>query len=148
MNNNTMMTNKKYLIRNNVFETNSSSCHSISISKNECKYDTIIPDSDGVITFDGGEFGWEIVKYRGVLDKCDYVATMIKELEDDRLKDIFEQTVKEHTGASEIQYNFGEYAYIDHQSVYSETLTSLDMNEMKELLFNPSSYVQTDNDNH
>ena len=45
------------LIRNSVFETNSSSCHSISIGKSDV-YDSVTPDEDGIIRIKPMEFGW------------------------------------------------------------------------------------------
>ena len=49
---------KKMLIRTGVFETNSSSCHSVSVA-DETKpfiFDTIYPDLDGKITVKGGQY--------------------------------------------------------------------------------------------
>lgn len=47
------------LIRNSVFETNSSSTHSITIGS-YTDFDTIIPDYNGNITVPTMEFGWQI----------------------------------------------------------------------------------------
>jgi len=56
---------KKRLIRQSVFETNSSSAHSISLGKDTGKQfllDTLYPDQNGTITLTGGEFGWDWFK--------------------------------------------------------------------------------------
>ncbi len=61
-------------IRNNVFETNSSSSHSIVISRsNKCK-DTIELNNDGCIVLTGGEFGWDWEMYHFAEDKANYCA--------------------------------------------------------------------------
>jgi hypothetical protein len=54
-----MMQNIKQInIRHGVFETNSSSCHSISISEDSGGLlDVIYPNNDGIIELEGGEFG-------------------------------------------------------------------------------------------
>ena len=60
------MKNNMKIIRKNVFETNSSSTHSISISKLN---DYILPKE---INFTFGEFGWEFSKYTSSFDKASY----------------------------------------------------------------------------
>jgi hypothetical protein len=72
------------LIRHGVFETNSSSSHSISISHDVRKYQTLFPDEDGAYIFDGGEFGWGYDSYTDADTKANYVATMSKELGEGR----------------------------------------------------------------
>lgn len=150
----------KTLIRPGVFETNSSSCHSISISSNVPKYETLYPDEDGLLVFNGGQFGWEWKDYYKAKDKCNYVATLIHELSEDyrddsdnqdaiRLKEKFERVVKDHTGATEILYDLND-VYIDHQSVDSNSgpeIVDLSEQELKDLLFNPDSEISTGNDN-
>lgn len=65
-------------IRNKVFETNSSSTHSISISANsKGLYDTIVPENK-VITLSGGKFGWEWSKFNDLLTKADYAYEYAK----------------------------------------------------------------------
>ena len=45
------------LIRDSVFETNSSSTHSITVGS-KTDFDTIIPDYNGIIQVPKAEFGW------------------------------------------------------------------------------------------
>ena len=47
------------LIRHNVFETNSSSTHSISVVAGAKVYDTIYPNEDGCIDLAPEYFGWD-----------------------------------------------------------------------------------------
>lgn len=74
-------------IRRNVFETNSSSSHSISFSnsKHNLDYTQLVPDNDGVIHCHFDEFGWG---YYGFADtnsaevKLNYLITQICETND------------------------------------------------------------------
>lgn len=73
-------------IRRNVFETNSSSTHSVSISsKNSKYYDSTSLDAfieyDNKVHVRFGEFGWEIEDYNLPYDKLQYIVTMLVETE-------------------------------------------------------------------
>lgn len=73
----------KKQIRQNVFETNSSSTHSISIAEknnSELMDNSLIPDSNGYINLGGGEFGWEFKKYNDALTKSNYVSVLLMHL--------------------------------------------------------------------
>ena len=135
-------------IRQNVFETNSSSTHSFSISSNtDGIYQTLDVDDDGSITFVGGDFGWEFRKYNDAKTKCNYAATLYDQTKADPA--IFENVVKEHTGAKKIIYNFGtddSYYGIDHQSVHGNDWM-YDSFKMKNWLFSSESWLYLGNDN-
>jgi len=65
-------------IRTNVFETNSSSCHSLVVAETPNFNYTIIPDKDGLITLDGDSYGGGDGKeYTDALTKANYVATSV-----------------------------------------------------------------------
>ena len=140
----------KKLIRENVFETNSSSCHSISLGKDTGKQfllDTLYPDQHGVINLSGGEFGWEWAKYNDVQTKASYAATAtLYGLDPDLLVDV----IKEHTGADAVfirvsdEYETDGYGYIDHESVGN---CPRDKEGLKDFLFNKNSWLFTGNDN-
>lgn len=73
-------------IRNSVFETNSSSTHSVSISHkksyyndNDCLSEHI--DYDNKVHVELGEFGWEVEHYSMPYEKLQYIATMLVETE-------------------------------------------------------------------
>lgn len=67
-------------IRKSVFETNSSSTHSITLCDTEFLLDnSIIPDEDGNIVINGGDFGWEHEIYNDAWTKLNYIGTYIKE---------------------------------------------------------------------
>jgi hypothetical protein len=138
-------------VRNKVFETNSSSCHSISIHKDDVEtYHTLYPDKEGVLTFTGGEFGWEFAKYHDAITKAEYIVTLFK-VHGKSDQELFERVVLDHTGASRIEYDIkGEdYAYIDHQSRENpkEPILNLTYETMKDFIFNPNSVLMTGNDN-
>lgn len=111
-------------IRKNVFETNSSSTHSISIARGDNSYLTEIPSpkKDGKIYINSGEYGWEVCVYHNVQDKLSYAATYALNYADHHL-DTLTEVIKEFTGAEEVIYdngiksdNWGDHGYIDHQS--------------------------------
>lgn len=147
-------------IRHKVFETNSSSTHSISITKNsDGIYDTIVPDNNGVIVLNGGEFGWAWEKYNDSLTKLNY-ASIYALFEasignsKENLKDLLLEVVKEHTGAKEIIFNFSvndtentNYSYIDHQSTDTAKDAFSSKESLKDFIFNPKSWLFTGNDN-
>ncbi len=72
----------KQHIRQQVFETNSSSTHSISIAENSAEFElimdnTLIPDNHGYIRLNGGEFGWEWRRYNDALTKANYISVLL-----------------------------------------------------------------------
>ena len=56
-------------IRHNTFETNSSSCHSITFSS---KGSGILPSGDFILQVKGGDYGWEVETYSNAQDKFSY----------------------------------------------------------------------------
>lgn len=101
-------------IRSNVFETNSSSSHSVSIefegktrfnSKSPSLLGTIAPNSLGQIHLNGGDFTRNEFELCKPIDKANLVATYCIVYNDNKLKESFEKIVKEQTGATEIVYN-------------------------------------------
>ena len=139
----------KRQIRNSVFETNSSSTHSIAISKT--------PVTIGKsISFNIGEFGWE----NDCVDTADYLYTAILEQSDrcdllDRLKNILDNYSIEYEfeeprwhKSDYGDYSWLEYGYIDHSGETRELIYALLDNEdlLMRYLFG-NSYVYTGNDN-
>lgn len=137
----------KRQIRNNVFETNSSSTHSIAISKKP----VVIGKS---IHFGIGEFGWE----NDCVDTADYLYTAI--LEQDNRDDLLNR-LKEILNSYSIEYEFDEplwrqssygnylgYGYIDHSYELREFLDTIlsDEDLLMRYLFGDSN-VYTGNDN-
>lgn len=164
------------LIRLGTFETNSSSCHSITIQNSNGVYNDIPSlDESGNLLLTSHEFGCEIDDYYGFDAKAAYLAVYLRDwsgVNQEQFKATFENVLKEVTGAESIIYekNFwrteersyvsndktvtyqaslGE-GYIDHQSVECGALDYIfqDIEEMKNFLFNSSSELHTDNDSH
>lgn len=181
------------LIRTGVFETNSSSCHTVSIGRGDAVLTSISPDDEGNIAVEPGEFGWDQgVRYFKPEDKLAYLLIYCREWAEDkdnrrdyeereaeaesglawpqdvallpektkRFYNVLSRVVIAHTGATNARvllsnedayYHFG---YIDHQSVEKNNLDFLfagtdEANQLLRLfLFDPTSYVETDNDNH
>lgn len=162
-------------IRSKVFETNSSSTHSISICADaDGIYETVVPDKDGAIVLSGGKFGWDFAEYSDCLTKMNYAAIFTAspgthnsydkfQAEFARTRELLIQVIKEHTGAKKIVFNFTveQYnkdknfisgnSYIDHQSNLMERRSTLRAFEskqtLKDWLFNPKSKLETGNDN-
>lgn len=140
------------VIRNGVFETNSSSMHSIHIARAAKTYDTIAPNGDGDIVLTGGEFGWEEETYYDSLTKANYCAVDTEGDADKRA--MLEKVITEHTGAKRVVFDIKVdwrelgYSYIDHRSA-GTSHDAFDSEEvLKEFIFNPKSHLRTDNDNH
>jgi len=136
-------------IRSGVFETNSSSTHSIAISK--------APVVIGKrIHFSIGEFGWE----NDTADTADYLYTAILERDDslellDRLKEILDNYHIEYSfeepryqKSSDGKYTWLAYGYIDHGYELGEFLDAVlnDEDLLMRYLFGDST-VYTGNDN-
>lgn len=148
------------LIRKSVFETNSSSCHSISVNDSDV-YDSVTPNSDNLIVIPIMEFGWEENTYDDSMDKMAYVWIYIRDWANAVSKvpfmDMFKKVVCDHTGAADVYMDPGvksswgsDEGYIDHQSVEDGDLNHLFDSEakLKSFLFSNKSEIITDNDNH
>ncbi len=140
------------LIRKGVFETNSSSSHSLSLGKDESKefiMDTIFPDENGIITLEGGEFGWEWFKTNKAIDKANYAIASY--VDDENMLDVIKELIEEHTipGGINIiahsgKYDEPGYSYVDHDS---HGLCPSDKDELYEFIFNKNSWLFGGNDN-
>lgn len=132
-------------IRKGVFETNSSSTHSICITKND-----VLDEKRNWISFQTGEFGWECDTLTTLSEKASYLYTAI--LYNEKL-DLLDK-VKEILDTNNIEYEFEEandrYSYyIDHSSMLNEFLNDICNNEDKlmRFLFSSESFILTGNDN-
>ncbi len=133
----------KSVIRNKVFETNSSSTHAICIAPTYK-----IPDIESVC-FDWGEFGWECDVYDYMQARLNYLHEMILSSRDkDKIK-----TYKEFLRNTLDKYNItmewsDQKGYIDHGDETHELLELLMMNEklLLRYLFG-NTYIITGNDN-
>lgn len=152
----------KTKIRQGVFETNSSSTHSISISSdNSADLMDVLPvDENGAVVLEGGEFGWEQETYHDAMSKANYMMVYALDWSRERKEDFLKtlrDVIQEQTGCNEVVFkidgNEGEfypYGYIDHQSVenYDYDYVFEDKEKLRQFIFNKDSYLVTDNDNH
>ena len=156
-------------VRQSVFETNSSSTHSIHISNKECVLDTLRVDDDGVCRIYPGEFGWEVQDYYGAECKASYCMTFLfqdnrrydkdynsrVEFDSDgqQLLDMLTEVIQEVTRATKVEYvgsndKYYQHGYIDHQSHGVCRSAFKNKKTLKNFIFNPNSVLHTDNDNH
>ena len=139
----------KRQIRSSVFETNSSSTHSIAIAKAP----VVIGKS---IHFGIGEFGWA----NGCADTADYLYTAILEQNNhsellNKLKEILDRHSIEYKfeepkyrKSTDGKYEWIDYGYIDHSDELDDFLDAVLNNEdlLMRYLFGDSA-VYTGNDN-
>lgn len=149
-------------VRQSVFETNSSSTHSISVASfsEGDLMDTIPLDVYGNIVLEGGEFGWEIENYHSAIDKANYTAIYIEQWASPDVKEHFRErfvdVLRGQTSCGEVifdfskDYNAENWSYIDHQSVEDQQLDWLfeSSETLRQFIFNPKSILHTDNDNY
>lgn len=158
-------------IRRSVFETNSSSSHSVTILHNGLDKNEMKIHRDGYIHTEIGEFGWEIANYLDQQDRLCYLITMLAEKngmarwwrEDESLSvkvnnlmntPDFNRVSKEidkYAGCKGVIIDPSE-GYIDHQSheSYRTLQDFLDDygTDVIEFVFGKGNVVRTDNDNH
>lgn len=143
-------------IRENVFETNSSSSHSISLSDSSIisdeMMDTIPLNEDGDIVLSGGEFGWQWEKFNDAFTKANYCAVYVV-LYSPHLTDRLVKVIKDQTGANNVIFNISDdvnsstYSYIDHDSydVAEAAFGSDDV--LRRFIFDKKSILYLGNDN-
>ena len=160
-------------IRKNVFETNSSSMHSLILHNRKATYNLPV-EEDGYIHVELGEYGWGYKKLRVLYDRLAYALAMVMETEggvshwgensnilgeqfynSDGFNAINELIKKKYNcNGIKIDSNGDEYypyGYIDHQS-YEDYNSLQDFLDdwgvtLEEFLFN-ENVVVIDNDNH
>ena len=137
------------IIRNNVFETNSSSTHVISITKHN---DYNIPKH---INFKFGEFDWEYKTYKDMESKASYLYTMTQYFNGKYMKKIMEYLDKEgitytFEDGKVNEYGWNDNGHIDHGAYSSEIIEGILESKEKffRYLFDDRSYITTGNDNN
>lgn len=154
----------KKVIRYKIFETNSSSTHSVCIASGPCEQ-TLQPEVDGYIHIYPGGFGWDVEDYWDSETKASYAYTWcMNNCEDfdllsvtmrDKLN-LLQKVIEKQTGCKvkfckneEDLYQFG---YVDHQSWENEKncLAEAWSSEEKltSFIFNKDSLLHIDHDNY
>lgn len=150
-----------YQIRRNVFETNSSSSHSLTLAHEALVTQPFADDvlREGVVTVAPGEFGWAWERFYAPASKLAYLVTYLTGGEvEDTAEDLTEaliardarmamlaQVVHEHTGCT-LRVAPG-YGHIDHQSLDVAERAFDTEQELAAFVFGEGSYLQTGNDN-
>src|SRR4051794_30987832 len=91
-------------VRRGVFETNSSSTHSISIASGAETLDTIPVDDDGVCRVQPGEFGWEEETFHDAATKASYAMEWALNYGNRTHLDMLAAVIKDRTGAREVVF--------------------------------------------
>lgn len=132
--------------RIDIFETNSSSSHSISFNpwKSGKDGNNFIPDENGNVYVTGADFGWEWASYNDSVTKANYYLERYK-AEPDRVE-LLKKVIEDYTGFNVI-INENTDGYIDHQSFDTLELPANDPEALKDWLFNPDNWLYTGNDN-
>ena len=134
-------------LRSKVFETNSSSTHSLSIyiSNKVELYDTLIPDDNGIITLIGGEFGFMDDKINDVKSKANFVAALTTALPDENsyFINMISNVIKSHTGAKDVIVNLSKYNEINYDCNITKLSRDIFESEqsLKNFIFNPKSWL-------
>lgn len=153
-------------IRISVFETNSSSSHSLVYSNKDRGYCYDLPvDENGVLVIPFGEFGWGPEILKTPIEKLSYFITdHAPYIEDDdkmdwdelielvlkkseHIRDVIKIIKSNCPQVREIKFekasDYWVLGYVDHQSCG----TSNDAASIEDLIFNNSVLVLIDNDN-
>ena len=124
-------------IRRNVFETNSSSTHSISLRFSDNKInDLLVSDENGELLIEGEDFTGIEFKISGAKSKVALIATYVRVNGDDKVKERFEEVLKEHTGAKKISYDIRFFKQLNGQSANTFYCPDIE-----------NTYYNDDNDN-
>lgn len=128
-------------IRKNVFETNSSSSHSVVISEGT---DFITEKFPEVIEIETGEFGWGYDEYSDWYNLASYAFTHA--MNDSKKMNMLKNVIKEYTG-SDVKFIPGD-GYIDEQSFDEAESLFKDEDTLKRFIFGKNSSLIIDNDNN
>ena len=155
-------------VRKNVFETNSSSTHSLVISKKDREYDYCLPvEDDGTLVVTFGEFGWGPEVLAQPIEKLTYLVTdrcnlydlseedphegeelqeFIKS--DENIQEIIEVVKSCCPDVQDIRFelcdSWDPFGYVDHQSQGTSYESGL---SIEEIIFSNKVIILIDNDN-
>jgi len=139
------------VVRQSVFETNSSSTHSITIKGGKF-VSSKFPTEGGICKVYPDKFRWNQEWFRDPATKASYCLTYAKQVEDPKLLEMLRKLLADTTGCEvdfvEEDDEYSPWGDIDHQScgVCGEAFESEEA--LHKFIFNPSSVLKIDNDNH
>ena len=141
-------------IRMCVFETNSSSVHSLVISNKDREQSKLKLNKEGKIEIDFGSFGKEHREYTSQYDKLSYLITCLYYIAGYDIENIYnqwefdniEKVVCSYTGATGIEILGKVEPFIDHQSIPDNTIdiiNTYDSDMVINFIFNKSVSLKT-----
>ena len=148
-------------IREGVFETNSSSSHDLTISRDGELNLTFSKETlrNGVFNASTGDYGWEWHRYYLPEGKINYLVTGLfarENIDEDQdMEELKESNpnfamlcdvVEKQTGVK-LTVRAYEDSHIDHESSYEWQGAFENEETLRNFLFSPNSFVQTGNDN-
>lgn len=145
------------LVRDGVFETNSSSCHSFTSNNSETltSLHSNTEDGNGYYCSMSSDFGWEQDEYFMPDAKLEYLCLLCSfdnSVNYERME-LIKAMFKDHTGLDLI-VNENPTGYVDHQShdiidpLFAPDLFESVNENLKRFVFDPGWILKTDNDNH
>lgn len=146
----------KKQVRQGVFETNSSSVHTITISDTDGYQKELNEYSGKVVGFSSGEFGWEHEEYISLDEKASYLWTgivtcsMYTPEQIEKIKENITSVLMEHgvnawfenyeideytatDGTKRVFCNFPRFSYIDHAACLDSWFNELFPNDGEEI---------------
>ena len=142
-------------IRKGVFETNSSSVHSLVISNEGREPSEFKLNKDGEIEIDFGQFGKDKRIYTSQYDKLSYLITCLYYLSGWEISDIYDrrefreiqEAICKYTGATEIKIIGEQEPEIDHQSQPYDGIEIINVyDKVINFVFNKYVLLKTDCD--
>lgn len=149
----------KIVVRKGVFETNSSSCHSVVIVPDSKRSKIAFTDwfvngvenyinENGELEINLKDYGWKGAPVIGEYEKLCYLFTMFMNNEKEKGK--LERYLRKHYDFNVLVFN-GEDCYVDHQSVYDNVGDFLEANDcgrkLGDFLRDDSRVILIRNDN-
>jgi hypothetical protein len=130
-----------------VFESTSSSSHSISFSTGIPSRVDMLPRSDDGYHISTGEFGWGPETHTDAVTKASYCLTYAKN-KPDKLEML--RNTLEAEGFNPLHFDGveSEDGYIDHQSDDVGESAFSSSSKLLRFIFDPQSRLVIDNDNH
>ena len=127
-----------------VFETNSSSTHSLEIGSGYLIDSSDLNlNEDNNLVIELGQFGWEWETYTHFEDLASYVFTAIKS-DESLTRELISLIKFNYPIINEIIISDCDYSYVDHGS---EHIEGMDASDLFDFIFTQGSELETGNDN-
>lgn len=137
-------------VRKGIFETNSSSSHSIVFSDEDVILDSL--EHNGRVVLERSDFGWEEETHYDAFTKSSYAFTYISNLTDykkrERAASMLRSVIKRRHPDADIVFDEDSQGYIDHQSADVCAAAFESMDKLYNFIFNQKTKLEIDNDNH